>query len=98
MSGTHFYSGKAPRQYADEILGMRTAAERKRALEAIEDPKVRAIARFYVEDYFAKRFKRPLPDLNQITAEEMKKQQQREAARAGIRQVVSARGGACGRW
>jgi len=51
------------RVVAARIIDMNTDAERTTALEAITDSRTRAIVRFYVEDYFARRDGTPLPSL-----------------------------------
>jgi hypothetical protein len=45
------------------IIDMTTDAQRAVAIESIPDLNSRAIVRFYVEDYFARRDGTPLPDL-----------------------------------
>ena len=51
------------RAIAARIIDMNTDTERTTALEAITDASARAIVRFYVDDYFARRDGTPLPDL-----------------------------------
>ena len=53
---------KQPRHYADEILKLRTKEERRAALEQVPE-EMRQTVKFYVHDHFAKRHKKPLPDL-----------------------------------
>jgi len=48
---------------ATMIIDMTTDAQRAVAIESIPDLNSRAIVRFYVEDYFARRDGTPLPDL-----------------------------------
>lgn len=58
------------RSLLSDILNLRTAPQRREALAAIADPKLRALVRFYVEDYFARRSGRALPNLSRIEEEE----------------------------
>ena len=58
------------RVHLSEILRLRAAPQRREALTAITDPKLRALVRFYVEDYFARRSGRALPNLSRIEEEE----------------------------
>lgn len=58
------------RSHLNDILRLRAAAQRRQALSAIDDPKLRALVRFYVEDYFARRNGRALPNLTRIEEEE----------------------------
>ena len=51
-----------PRHYAEAILLLPTREARKLALEQVPED-IRHITRFYVETEFAKRQKKPLPDL-----------------------------------
>lgn len=69
------------RSYVSDILSLRTAPERRAALAAITDPKTRALVRFYVEDYFARRSGRALPDLSRIEAEEASNTQEETACK-----------------
>jgi len=42
---------------------MSSDTERTQAIEGLTDPATRAVVRFYVDDYFARRDGTPLPDL-----------------------------------
>ena len=59
---------RKPRQYAAEILRLRTKEERRAALDKVP-VEIRSIVEFYVAEHFAKVFKRPLPSLARRTAE-----------------------------
>ena len=59
---------RKPRQYAAEILRLRTKEERRAALDKVP-AEIRSIVEFYVAEHFAKVFKRPLPSLARRTAE-----------------------------
>lgn len=61
---------RSGRSYISDILSLRTAPERRAELAAIADPKLRALVRFYVEDYYARRSGRALPNLTRIEEEE----------------------------
>lgn len=45
---------KRPRQYFTEIIGFRTAEERRKALAAVPED-CRLLVAYYVHDYFARR-------------------------------------------
>lgn len=51
-----------PRHYAEAIMQLKTREERAKALEQVPED-IRHIVRFYVESAFARRTKKPLPDL-----------------------------------
>jgi hypothetical protein len=51
------------RVVAARIIDMNSDTERTTALDAITDSHARAIVRFYVDDYFARRDGTPLPSL-----------------------------------
>ena len=53
---------KNARQYADEILPLKTREERKAALALVPE-EFRHIVKFYVASEFARRHRKPLPDL-----------------------------------
>ena len=55
---------KNARHYADDILKLKTREERKAALEQVPE-EFRHTVKFYVHDAYAKRHKKPLPDLRQ---------------------------------
>ncbi len=57
-----FEKPKPARKYMDEILLLKTKEERKAALDQVPED-IRHIVKFYVADYFAKRQRKPLPDL-----------------------------------
>jgi hypothetical protein len=59
-----------PRHQAAAILSIKTSEARRSALALIDNPRRRAIVRFYVEDDFARRLQRNLPDLSRLMAEE----------------------------
>jgi len=59
-----------PRHQATAILNIKTPEARRSALALIANPRRRAIVRFYVEDDFARRFQRNLPDLSRLMTEE----------------------------
>jgi hypothetical protein len=55
---------------ADAILQLPDRAARAARLRQIDCPKTRAAVRFFVEDNYARRYRKPLPDYDQILAEE----------------------------
>lgn len=57
-------------RYRNRILKLRTADQRRAALQSITNPDTRAAVRFYIEDHFARLHHRPLPDLATIQIEE----------------------------
>lgn len=63
-------AARPARSHLNDILRLRASAQRREALAAIDDPKLRALVRFYVEDYFARRSGRALPNLTRIEEEE----------------------------
>lgn len=61
---------KQPRHYAEEIILLKTREERITALENVPES-IRHVVKFYVLDHYAKRNRKPLPDLlNRETIEE----------------------------
>lgn len=59
-----------PRVYRARILKLRRAEQRSEALACIANPNTRAVVRFYIEDHFARLYRRALPDLTRIEIEE----------------------------
>ena len=51
-----------PRHYAEAIMQLKTREERAQALEQVPT-EIRHITKFYVESEYAKRQRKPLPDL-----------------------------------
>lgn len=56
--------------YRARILKLRSAEQRRAALEAISDSTTRGTVKFYIADYFARLHHRPLPCLACIEAGE----------------------------
>ena len=54
-----------PRIHAESIMQLKTREERAQALEQVPTD-IRHIVRFYCESEYAKRQRKPLPDLEQI--------------------------------
>ena len=53
---------KRDREYAEEIINISSREKRSEALNKVPED-IRHVVKFYVMDYFAKRHKKPLPDL-----------------------------------
>lgn len=76
---------RSARSYLRDIMRLRAAPERRAALLAITDAKTRAAVRFYLEDYFARRNGRALPNLAQIEAEEGARTQEETPCNPSLR-------------
>ena len=53
-----------PRHHAEAIMQLKTREERAQALEQVPED-IRHIVRFYVASEFAKRSRKPLPDMEE---------------------------------